>query len=479
MVKHDHGNKRFELKNHLGNVNTVLTDRRKNEGCVLNANYFVTSNDINQWNQSGQAFLSFNNGRMEIATTNLYHGAYKNFTVVPGETYRVQAKLTASAGHLAKLIVYDLPNWNFMGSQAFNSTTGMVDFIITPTSNTITVRIENLINGASASMFLDDFVLTQTSCPNFSADVVAAHDYYPFGWVMPGRSWVAANGAYRYGFNGEEKTDEIFGEYNLTSFTERLYNARLGKWLAIDGKDDLFPGYSPYVFTGNSPNINKEIDGDIFGTVIGGIVGAAVGAVVAYQNDEDVWAGAIEGGTSGVIAGAIVDITVASGGTALPVIIGAAAVGGAVGAAAGDVTGQITKNVNNGQDFVTATNNVTYENTAKKALTGAISGAAGGAIGAGVGQVAKAAVRSTTAVQQTMSANLTRTAQTLRVIGEQTGESLPVIQQNIQTATMKITNGMAVAGRNTAVATSTMDISTTTATNATIPFFIEAIKSEE
>ncbi|RXK85276.1 hypothetical protein [Filimonas effusa] len=39
----------------------------------------------------------------------------------------------------------------------------------------------------------------------YNADVVAAQDYYPFGMLMPSRNYNAAG--YRYGFNGQEKSD--------------------------------------------------------------------------------------------------------------------------------------------------------------------------------------------------------------------------------------------------------------------------------
>jgi hypothetical protein len=45
--------------------------------------------------------------------------------------------------------------------------------------------------------------------PNHS--ILNAHDpsdYYPFGLMMPGRSW---SDGYRFGFNGHEKVDEIYG----------------------------------------------------------------------------------------------------------------------------------------------------------------------------------------------------------------------------------------------------------------------------
>jgi RHS repeat-associated protein len=42
------------------------------------------------------------------------------------------------------------------------------------------------------------------------------------------------SGGYRFGFNGNEKTDEISGEGNSYDFRARLLDTRIGRWLTID-----------------------------------------------------------------------------------------------------------------------------------------------------------------------------------------------------------------------------------------------------
>jgi RHS repeat-associated protein len=66
----------------------------------------------------------------------------------------------------------------------------------------------------------------------YEATVVSANDYYPFGSAMAGRKF--SSGAYRYGFNGMEKDDEVKGEGNSYDFGARLYDSRVGRWLAVD-----------------------------------------------------------------------------------------------------------------------------------------------------------------------------------------------------------------------------------------------------
>ena len=43
----------------------------------------------------------------------------------------------------------------------------------------------------------------------YTADVVSAQDYYPFGMLMPGRT--SASASYRYGYNGKENVSDVKG----------------------------------------------------------------------------------------------------------------------------------------------------------------------------------------------------------------------------------------------------------------------------
>jgi RHS repeat-associated protein len=86
-------------------------------------------------------------------------------------------------------------------------------------------------------------------------------NYYPFGSLMPGRSF-NANG-YRFGFNGKEKDDEID---NVTGskldFGARIYDSRLGRWLSIDPLAAKYPSLSAYNFVANNPIIYIDPDGE-------------------------------------------------------------------------------------------------------------------------------------------------------------------------------------------------------------------------
>jgi RHS repeat-associated protein len=59
---------------------------------------------------------------------------------------------------------------------------------------------------------------------------------------------------YRYGFNGMEKDDEVKGVTGSSyDFGARMYDPRIGRWLARDPFAAKYTGLSPYNFVGNSP----------------------------------------------------------------------------------------------------------------------------------------------------------------------------------------------------------------------------------
>ena len=77
---------------------------------------------------------------------------------------------------------------------------------------------------------------------------------------MPGRSFISAN-QYRYGFNGQEKDDEIKGNGNSLDFTQRIYDPRLGKFFSIDPLTKKYPELTPYQFASNRPIDGIDMDG--------------------------------------------------------------------------------------------------------------------------------------------------------------------------------------------------------------------------
>ena len=76
---------------------------------------------------------------------------------------------------------------------------------------------------------------------------------------MSGRRLLSAKA--KYGFNGKLKDNEDHGEGNAYDFGARIYDPRLGKWLALDPTQKKYAGFTPYGFSFNSPLIFNDPDG--------------------------------------------------------------------------------------------------------------------------------------------------------------------------------------------------------------------------
>jgi RHS repeat-associated protein len=71
--------------------------------------------------------------------------------------------------------------------------------------------------------------------------------------------------AYRFGFNGKENDNEVYGDGNALDFGARIYDPRLGRWMSTDPLQKKYPGYSPYHSFANNPILFVDPDGeDIF-----------------------------------------------------------------------------------------------------------------------------------------------------------------------------------------------------------------------
>ena len=77
---------------------------------------------------------------------------------------------------------------------------------------------------------------------------------------MPGRRYSILS-SYRYGFNGKENDNEVKGEGNQQDYGMRVYDPRLGKFLACDPLTKKYPELSPYQFASNTPIIAIDLDG--------------------------------------------------------------------------------------------------------------------------------------------------------------------------------------------------------------------------
>ncbi len=66
---------------------------------------------------------------------------------------------------------------------------------------------------------------------------------------------------YRYGFQGQEKDDEVKGEGNSVNYKYRMHDPRIGRFFAIDPLAPKYPHNSPYAFSENRVIDGVELEG--------------------------------------------------------------------------------------------------------------------------------------------------------------------------------------------------------------------------
>ncbi|RMG23209.1 MAG: hypothetical protein D6732_24955 [Methanobacteriota archaeon] len=116
--------------------------------------------------------------------------------------------------------------------------------------------------------YLKDHLGSTRAVINASGSVVEAHDYYPFGLLMPGREYQSGSET-KEKFTGKEQD----GETGLDYFGARYYSPALGRWLVVDPLADDYPLWSSYVYTLGNPILfidpnGKEVITDRFGFII-------------------------------------------------------------------------------------------------------------------------------------------------------------------------------------------------------------------
>ncbi|MGV9004114.1 RHS repeat domain-containing protein [Flavobacterium sp.] len=75
---------------------------------------------------------------------------------------------------------------------------------------------------------------------------------------------IDASDDYRYGFQGQEKDDEIKGEGNSLNYTFRMHDPRVGRFFARDPLESRYPWNSPYAFSENRVIDGVELEGKEF-----------------------------------------------------------------------------------------------------------------------------------------------------------------------------------------------------------------------
>ncbi|GAA0876016.1 hypothetical protein GCM10009118_24260 [Wandonia haliotis] len=83
-------------------------------------------------------------------------------------------------------------------------------------------------------------------------------------------------GEYRYGFQGQEKDDEVKGEGKSINYKYRMHDPRVGRFFALDPLAPKYPHNSPYAFSENRLIDGVELEGlevTLVGKNVTGVVG--------------------------------------------------------------------------------------------------------------------------------------------------------------------------------------------------------------
>ena len=100
------------------------------------------------------------------------------------------------------------------------------------------------------------FHITNQAKTNYN---LSYNDYYPYGMLVPTRNY--SNPVYRYGFQGQEKDNEIKGIGNSINYKFRMYDPRIGRFFAVDPEAKKYSFQSPYAFATNNPVRLVDVDG--------------------------------------------------------------------------------------------------------------------------------------------------------------------------------------------------------------------------
>ncbi len=94
----------------------------------------------------------------------------------------------------------------------------------------------------------------------YNPEIIDATDYYSFGMVR--LNYNAGIYAYRYGFNGKEKDNDVKGEGEQIDYGARVFDPRVGpRFFSVDPLTRQYPELSPYQFASDNPIANIDLDG--------------------------------------------------------------------------------------------------------------------------------------------------------------------------------------------------------------------------
>jgi RHS repeat-associated protein len=179
---------------------------------------------------------------IKTTTTVSNHGAQQYFTgLTPGQAHTMSLDInmgTITGGNTVSVIIWDVNSSNVLSNERTvisTSSGGSLSGNFTPLYDKILVQIRRSSGTGGVSFYFDNYRIYRTVIQNV----------YQVS--------CSANESYRFGYNGQEKDNEIYGEGNALSFEYRIYDPRICRLLSVDPLTQSFPWYTPYQFAGNKP----------------------------------------------------------------------------------------------------------------------------------------------------------------------------------------------------------------------------------
>jgi RHS repeat-associated protein len=237
------GLKHYELVNHLGNVLSTVSDKKiKNNSNIITDNFTAS---ISPWTNYNGGSATHNTNKMKVSTSATNTGAKRSLSTTAGEIYILSAFIDMGTSSQVKVAVFDNTTQLYSETTNITQTVNFAFKAVSSITDIVITRSDNL--AGTKEFYVDDVVIDNNY---YEADIKSAHDYYPFGAIMPGRSYNA--NSYRYAYNGMLKDDEVYnGSGNSYTTYFRQHDTRLGRWFSVD--PEFQPWQSPYTSMDNNP----------------------------------------------------------------------------------------------------------------------------------------------------------------------------------------------------------------------------------
>jgi RHS repeat-associated protein len=259
---YDIDQKRYELKNHLGNVLAVVADykywRNVTDESYLIQEDLSQSAHFDNYQAIGAADLESDptNQILTVTSTEPETGVEREFSLSSSCDYEICVTISELEGRGP--FILSIVESGTEHASATIEEPGEYCFTLSLNAGNYSMQILNM--DAEGFFTISNFQIIQScTASELVADVLNSQDYYPFGATMSGRSF--NSGDYRYGFGNQEVDNEIKGVGNSLNFKFRIYDPRLGKFLSVDPLTARFPMLTPYQYASNSPIASIDVDG--------------------------------------------------------------------------------------------------------------------------------------------------------------------------------------------------------------------------